>query len=186
MKMKWSFLVAPILSATILFSHAADKLESVKKTKEEFMAAERAATKYQNVNESVQKELDRLAEQKALWERESIYYKGKLNNASSQLSTAVASGAGEQVDKWKREVALLESRVKAAEAELEKIDTQTRASIQNLQRSIKDADDNLLLPGEAIEVMVMEDDSFNGIYQVRRGGYIIMPRVGRVSLAGKD
>jgi len=44
----------------------------------------------------------------------------------------------------------------------------------------------LILPGESVEVMVMEDDSFNGVYQVRRGGYIIMPRVGRISVAGKD
>lgn len=31
-----------------------------------------------------------------------------------------------------------------------------------------------------------EDDTLNGVYQVRRGGYIFMPRVGRIQLAGKD
>jgi protein involved in polysaccharide export with SLBB domain len=35
-------------------------------------------------------------------------------------------------------------------------------------------------------VVVLEDDTLNGVYQVRRGGYILMPRVGRVYIAGKD
>ncbi len=43
-----------------------------------------------------------------------------------------------------------------------------------------------LVPGENLEVFVNEDPSFNGIYQVRRGGYIIMPQVGRIAVAGKS
>ncbi|MEI9896290.1 MAG: polysaccharide biosynthesis/export family protein [Chthoniobacter sp.] len=39
---------------------------------------------------------------------------------------------------------------------------------------------------ENLEVFVNEDPSFNGIYQVRRGGYIIMPQVGRITVAGKS
>ena len=43
----------------------------------------------------------------------------------------------------------------------------------------------LIKPGENLEISVDEDQSFNGIYQVRRGGYIIMPQVGRIAVAGK-
>ena len=189
MKIKWSIFVPAFLVAALTLSvqAATDKLESYKKAREEFQQAERAVVKRQSSSESVQHELDKLAEQKALWEREVVYYKGKLNNANSQLASASATGSAEEVDKWKREVAMLESRVKSAEMELAKIDDSTKLAIQSVQRSMSgDVDSNLILAGESIEVMVMEDDSFNGVYQIRRGGYIILPRVGRVSLAGKD
>jgi len=38
--------------------------------------------------------------------------------------------------------------------------------------------------GDVLEVYVLEDESFNGRYQVRSGGHIIFPRVGRVRVAG--
>lgn len=43
-----------------------------------------------------------------------------------------------------------------------------------------------ILPGDSVEVSVKEDAGFNGRYLVRRGGYIIMPEIGKVSLAGKN
>ena len=39
--------------------------------------------------------------------------------------------------------------------------------------------------GETIEVFVLEDESFNGLYEVRLGGYILVPRVGRAYVEGK-
>lgn len=38
--------------------------------------------------------------------------------------------------------------------------------------------------GETLDVFVMEDDSFSGSYQVRSTGYIIIPKLGRVKVAG--
>ena len=46
--------------------------------------------------------------------------------------------------------------------------------------------DDLVLPGENLEVFVVEDSSVNGRYPVRRGGYIILPAIGRIYVAGKD
>ena len=40
--------------------------------------------------------------------------------------------------------------------------------------------------GEVVEVSVAEDPSFNGRYQVRRGGFFIMPGVGRIEAAGSS
>lgn len=40
--------------------------------------------------------------------------------------------------------------------------------------------------GDKLEIYVLEDESFNGIYTVRDGGHIIFPRVGRVQVAGKS
>lgn len=40
--------------------------------------------------------------------------------------------------------------------------------------------------GEILQLHVLEDQTFDQLYQVRPGGYIILPRVGRVKIAGKD
>ncbi len=39
--------------------------------------------------------------------------------------------------------------------------------------------------GETIELMVLEDETFSGMYEVRLGGYILIPRVGRAYVDGK-
>ena len=36
----------------------------------------------------------------------------------------------------------------------------------------------MILPGEVLQVFVLEDEAFNGLYQVRSGGYVVMPRIG--------
>jgi protein involved in polysaccharide export with SLBB domain len=39
--------------------------------------------------------------------------------------------------------------------------------------------------GDLLEIYVLEDENFNGIYRVRDGGHVIFPKVGRVEVAGK-
>lgn len=41
-------------------------------------------------------------------------------------------------------------------------------------------------PGETLDVLVMEDDSFNGSYKVRSTGHIIVPQLGRLDVRGKS
>ena len=43
---------------------------------------------------------------------------------------------------------------------------------------------NMLIPGDSVEVFVMEDDKFNGTFKVRENGDIIMPKVGRIKVGG--
>lgn len=190
MKKTWSFLIcATVVSAIVSFSpaFAADKTEAYRKTREEFQQAERAFVEKQAASESVQKQIDKLDEQKTLWEREVSYNKSKLNQAKAQLAAASTSGSADEVERLKREVVSLETRLKNAESELEKINDETKLAIQSVQKSFKEGvESNLILPGESLEVVVLEDDSFNSVYQVRRGGYIVMPRVGRIYVAGKD
>lgn len=45
-------------------------------------------------------------------------------------------------------------------------------------------DSRLIVPGDTLELFVKEDPSLNGSYLVREGGYILIPRVGRISVAG--
>ena len=189
MKKCWSTLVCAILVSVVALSQAiaADKTEEYRKTREEFQQAERAFIEKQSASEAVQKQIDKLDEQKTLWEREVSYNKAKLNQAKAQLAAASSSGSADDVDRLKREVVSLETRLKNAESELEKINDDTKLAIQSVQKSFKEGvESNLILPGESLEVVVLEDDSFNGVYQVRRGGYVVMPRVGRIYVAGKD
>lgn len=44
----------------------------------------------------------------------------------------------------------------------------------------------VIRPGDILEVYVLEDEAFNGKYQVRSGGHVIFPKVGRVQVAGKS
>lgn len=38
--------------------------------------------------------------------------------------------------------------------------------------------------GDSLELLVEEDASFNGTFEVREGGYVLIPKVGRVLVAG--
>lgn len=38
--------------------------------------------------------------------------------------------------------------------------------------------------GDSLELLVEEDASFNGTFEVREGGYVLIPKVGRVVVAG--
>ena len=42
------------------------------------------------------------------------------------------------------------------------------------------AEDTIVQIGDVLGVSVAEDPSFNGYYEVRRGGFIILPAVGRI------
>lgn len=41
-------------------------------------------------------------------------------------------------------------------------------------------------PGDSMELFVEEDPSFNGTYLIREGGYVLVPRIGRVHVSGLD
>jgi len=180
-------MIAAGLIGCILTASAADKLEQRKKEQTEMTQALKTLEKKNQTTESIQRELDRLTEQKSLWEKEIVYAKGKLAFGQSQLDSAIKVGVPEEVDKWKKDVNNYQSRLKASEAELAKVESDTKLAIEKFQKELATSFDNsIILPGESLEVVVLEDDSLNGLYQVRAGGYIIMPRVGRIPVAGKD
>jgi protein involved in polysaccharide export with SLBB domain len=47
------------------------------------------------------------------------------------------------------------------------------------------AETSTIRSGDNLDVRVVEDPSFNGKYSVRRGGYIIVPQIGRIAVADK-
>jgi protein involved in polysaccharide export with SLBB domain len=192
-RMVFHTLVLLVLTAWIslwtrpLSAQTPDATAEHKKARDEFVQADLAVQQRQVSTESFQRELDKLVEQKNHWQRESVYSKGKVAFANEKLKHYTTLGNQQELEKWRGQAESWVSRSKAAELELAKVDSDIQATVQALQTSLKQSDENsMLLPGESIEVFVAEDDTLNGVYQIRRGGYIILPRVGRVSLAGKN
>ena len=165
---------------------AADKVDAWKKANEEFLQAEKLKARKGTTGQTIQSDLAKLAERKASIEREVEYSRSKLSNASKQLGVATRLGAQDEIEKWRKEVTAWESRIKAAEAEVTKIESETEAAIKNLYKISEETQSAIILPGETLQVFVLEDETFNGLYQVREGGYVVLPRVGRIQVAGKD
>ena len=130
-----------------------------------------------------QQEMGDLADQKETLQSELRYAQSKLETARKRLDVESMAGHAEESDKWEQEVGDWQNRVKALQSQIAQLDGEIQGAIQQMQPPAQD--DGLILPGDNLEVFVVEDASFNGRYQVRRGGYIILPAVGRIAVAGK-
>ncbi len=124
-----------------------------------------------------------LTEKKQTLQGEVRYAKAKLDAAQKQLALQTAAGDLEKAEKFDQEVKDWQARYSSSKAQLDQIEKELNDSTHGLQNS---PGDEIVVPGENLEVFVNEDPSFNGIYQVRRGGYIIMPQIGRIAVAGKS
>jgi protein involved in polysaccharide export with SLBB domain len=170
----------------LLQASAADKNSTQNKGKSEYQEAEHAASKKQASVEIFQREIDKLEDQKATAQREIAKCQANLEKANEQLKHFTDLKDEAEMARWQKDATAWDDQRKKAQTLLANIEANTQAAIQNFQKSLKENYESFILPGESLEVFVTEDDSLNGPYQVRRGGYIIMPRVGRVYLAGKD
>lgn len=128
-------------------------------------------------------EKESLAEQQQTLENEVRYGKAKLEAAQKKLAVQSAAGNVEQADRANQEVKDWEARLQASRAQLAQVEAELQKS-SSAQLPVL-AGGDVIAPGENLEVFVVEDPSFNGRYQVRRGGYIILPQVGRIAVAGK-
>jgi len=124
-----------------------------------------------------------LSEKKQTLEGEVRYAKAKLDAAQKQLALQTSAGDLEKAERLDQEVKDWQARYVSSKAQLDQVDKELADTTKVLQSS---PGDEIVVPGENLEVFVNEDPSFNGIYQVRRGGYIIMPQVGRIAVAGKS
>ncbi len=122
-----------------------------------------------------------LQEKREALEREIQYAKTKLEAAQKKLAVQSAVGNAEQVEKLSGEIKDWEGRIKVSRDELDTL----QAELDRINPVSGGGENDVIVPGENLEVFVNEDASFNGRYPVRRGGYIILAQVGRVSVAGK-
>jgi len=134
-----------------------------------------------------QKEMGDLSSQKATIDSQIEYAESKLNAARKQLEVQSAAGNSDEADKWEQQVHDWDAQVNSLKSQEDEIDGELQAA--NQAQEIPPAaapEDDVVVPGDNLEVYVVEDPTFNGRYQVRRGGYIIMPAVGRIPVAGKS
>ncbi len=129
-------------------------------------------------------EVEDLTEKRQTLEGEARYAKAKLDAAQKQLAVQTAGGNLEAADRLNQESKDWQARLDATRAQLGQVEKELDDANQSQQSAVT-ASNEVLVPGETLEVFVNEDPSFNGRYQVRRGGYIIMPQVGRIAVAGK-
>jgi protein involved in polysaccharide export with SLBB domain/Skp family chaperone for outer membrane proteins len=134
------------------------------------------------VDKALQEKADtdkELKDQKTSLEAELRYAQSRLEAARKALTIATATSASaEQTDKLDVEVRDWEARVRSCQERLADLEKESHSSETA-------GNDDVIVPGDNIEIFVVEDKSFNGRYEVRRGGYILMPQVGRISVAGK-
>jgi len=130
-----------------------------------------------------QQEMDDLSNQKETLESELRYAGAKLDEARKRLDVESMAGHADEADKWQQEVADWQTRVKSLQSQLAEVNSDVQGAIQQMQPPAPQ--EGLIVPGDMLEIFVVEDNSFNGRYQVRRGGYMILPAVGRIPVAGK-
>jgi len=133
-------------------------------------------------NKAAQKDAENLNEKRQTLQTEVRYAKAKLEAAQKLFALQTAAGDLEKAERLDQEVKDWQGRYASAKAQLDELEKQLSDVSQSRGASV----DDVVVPGENLEVFVNEDPSFNGIYQVRRGGYIIMPQVGRIAVAGKS
>lgn len=129
-------------------------------------------------------EVEDLTEKKQTLDGEARYAKAKLDAVQKQLGVQTAAGNLEAADRLNQETKDWQARLDSTRAQLGQVEKELDEATQGQQSAVA-ASNEIVVPGETLEVFVNEDPSFNGRYQVRRGGYIIMPQVGRIAIAGK-
>lgn len=155
----------------------------------EWNAASSAITETKFKATQLQQEVDRLSKQKIALQRQLDYANTSLETALRNLKAAqaITPPDKETVDKAQKNVDYYQTRAKESQAELDKCEQELRKTIEAYRKALQEPlESKLILPGEVLQLFVLEDETFNGLYQVRSGGYIILPRVGRISVVGKD
>ncbi|MDX9981505.1 MAG: polysaccharide biosynthesis/export family protein [Lentisphaeria bacterium] len=80
------------------------------------------------------------------------------------------------------ELAALEKSLAGAREAFQALEKQEEEMVKT--RGAQAVPSDVVIPGDVLEVYVTEDAGFNGVYQVRRGGYVVIPQVGRIQVAG--
>jgi polysaccharide biosynthesis/export protein len=125
-----------------------------------------------------------LIERRDALESEIRSSRSKMETARRRAEVLNSLGKTEDSERLKTEVHDLEARVRNAQEQLAQIEEELGRS-QVVSETTITSGEEVILPGNNIELWVNEDTSFNGRYQVRRGGYVILPQIGRVQVAGK-
>ena len=131
-------------------------------------------------------DLETLIDRRETLENEVRFSQNKLEKDRKSALVHQSLNEVEEADRLTVAIRDAESRIRNSRAQLAQVEDEIGRLQNNTAASSQFAGEEVILPGENLEVIVNEDGAFNGRYVVRRGGYIIMPGIGRVSVAGKS
>lgn len=174
------FLALSALAASTVQAQTPGKI-AFRKPQIEMSTGQATAAPSLNSKRQAQQDTEDLEEKRQTLEGEVRYAKAKLDSAQKKLSLQTAAGNVEQSDVLNQEIKDWESRLKTAKTQLSEVESE----LNQVSSGGHGSDSDVIVPGENLEVFVVEDPSFNGRYQVRRGGYVILPQIGRIAVAGK-
>ena len=130
-------------------------------------------------------DLEALIDRRDSLEAEIRYNQTKIEGDRKRVAVLQSLNNTEEAERLTVQIRDGETRVRNSRAQLAQVEEEV-ARLQNSSASAPMLGEEIILPGENLEVIVNEDGAFNGRYVVRRGGYIIMPGIGRISVAGKS
>ena len=131
-------------------------------------------------------DLDSLIDRREALQSEIATIQKAMEADRKRAQVLQALGQAEEGDRLIVRVRDGEARLRNARSQSGQIEDE----IERLQRNTSDSGprtvgQEIILPGENVEVFVNEDRAFNGRYVVRRGGYIMIPNLGKVFIGGK-
>ena len=129
--------------------------------------------------------VDELVDRRNALENEIRTSRSRLETSRRRAEVLQSLGKNEEADRLQAEVRDLEVRIRNAREQLAQTEEELGKIHQTTVETTIENGEEVILPGNNLELWVNEDPSFNGRYQVRRGGYVILPQVGRVLVAGK-
>lgn len=132
--------------------------------------------------------MEELMDRRDSLEAEIKFGKAKIETARKRTQVLQSLGKSEEAERMNNEVKDWQARINNNREQLAQVEEEIgKSKSGNDQESslLNQGGEEVILPGNNLEVWVNEDTSFNGRYQVRRAGYIILPQIGRVIVAGK-
>ena len=137
--------------------------------------------------------LDQLTDKKESLLRNYEESQRKFQDIARQMHAAARAGSTTELAKleedvrkyggehqsWLREIAVIDGKINKL------LEATGQLPRQKAEATVSTEDDGSIRPGESLQLIVTEDSSLNGIYQVRSAGYIILPRAGQIYVVGK-
>lgn len=131
-------------------------------------------------------DLQMLTGEKLALEQRMTSTAAQLAEAQAALAKARADGNAAAEREASQQILQLRAELEQIDAESKSVEQRLGALIRAIRAPMEGLADSKIAAGESLEIYVVEDEGFNGVYQVRRGGYILMPAVGRIPVAGME
>jgi polysaccharide export outer membrane protein len=150
---------------------------------EGFHSAQMEAQRRKAYFDQRRRELDRVRALVAPSETELLHLQMKLASLK-RIASDPKHAAGETE---KNEMGAMEAAIQSASIALAALDNQFQDASERLRQAalgISTGPDKPITCDDCLHLSGASDGSYDGVYAVRQGGYIIVPRIGRVFLAG--